>query len=104
MRNGGALCNWPRIVRSQYWFDCRALLQRFPALLVVEEPRIRRRDANESPHHLGVGDRFPSRFVAIATRALRGRCVFGRGLPAQTAGRNSSSSARHLSTSPELSS
>jgi len=37
-------------------------------------------------------------------RALCGRCVSGRGFPAQTTGCDRSSSARHLSTSPQLSS
>ena len=40
----------------------------------------------------------------IATRTLSSRCASRRGFSAQTTGRDSSSSARHLLTSPELSS
>src|SRR5438094_7046299 len=104
MRDGGPLCDRPRVVRSQYRFDCCVLLQCFPTLVDVEEPLIRRRDANESPYHLRVGNRAAPQFVATATRTLSSWGASRRGLPAQTAGRNSSSSARHLSTSPELSS
>ena len=45
---------------------------------------------------------FAPRFVATATRALCGRRASGRGLPAQAAGRDSSSPPRHLSTPPKL--
>src|SRR4029450_9617124 len=69
----------------------------------VEDPRIRWRDANEPPYHLGVGNRVPSEFVATATRTLRSRRASGRGLSAQTARRDSGSPPRHLSTPPELS-
>ena len=36
----------------------------------VEDPLTRRRDANESPYHLGVGNRAPPQFIATATRTL----------------------------------
>src|SRR5205814_7883340 len=79
------------------------LLRCFSTLVDLEEPVIRQRDANESPYRLGVGNRVSPQFVAIATRTLCGRRASGRGFPAETTGRDSSSSARHLSTSPELS-
>ena len=41
-------------------------------------------------------------FVATATRTLSSGRASRRSLPTQTAGRDSSSPARHLSTSPEL--
>ena len=41
----------------------------------LEEPLVRRRDAYESPYHLGVGNRIPPQFVATATRTLSSRCA-----------------------------
>ena len=38
---------------------------------------VRRRDDNESPDHLGVGNRIPPQFIATATRTLRSRRALG---------------------------
>src|SRR5690242_10880687 len=104
MRDCRSLFDRSRAVRSQYGFDCRALLQCFPALVDMEEPFIRRRNVDESPYHLGVGNSVATQFVASATRTLSSRCAAGDGLPAETAGRDSSSPARRLFTPSQLSS
>src|SRR3954447_20518876 len=70
----------------------------------MEDPSIRRRDANESPDYLGMGNRVSPQCVAITTRTFCGRCVSGRCFPAETTGGDSSSSTWYLSTSSELSS
>ncbi len=53
---------------------------------------------------LGLGNRVSPQLVAGATRTFSNGCAAVRCFPAQTTGRDSSSSTRYLSTSTELSS